>query len=147
MIEGVHAGSNREDRPKIKSGKRPLGISGASKSFETELVTAIGNEVHGDLDQLMSDLADQEKRFLDLQNEYELIKYKALIGQILKTALKENVKTRTIETRKDRIPYIIVESVNLKLNEISNAIMKNNKAFNLLKAIDEINGLLINLIS
>ena len=146
MIESVHAGSNREDRPKIKSDKRPF-ISGASKSFETELATAVGSETQGNLDQLMSDLTEQEKRFLDTQSEYELIKYKALIGKILKLALEENMQTRTVKTRSDRIPFVLVESVNAKLNEITNAIIKNNQAFNLLQAMDEIHGLIVNFIS
>jgi uncharacterized protein YaaR (DUF327 family) len=147
MIEIVHTGSTREDRPKIKSGKKPFGVSGSPKSFETELVTAVGNEVQGDLDQLLSDLTEQERRFLDFQSEYELAKYRALIGRILKLALEENVHTKTLRARSDRIPFVIVESVNSKLNEITNAIIKNNQAFNLLQAIDEIHGLIVDLIS
>ena len=147
MIESIHAGSNREDRPKIKSGKKTFGISGTPKSFDTELATAVGGEIQGDLDQLMSDLAEQEKRFLDLQNDYELAKYKALIGKILKLALEENMHTRTVKARSDRIPFVLVESVNAKLSEITNAIIRNNKAFDLLRAIDEIHGLIVNLIS
>ena len=146
MIEIVHTGNTREDRPKIKSGKKPFGVSGTSKSFETELATAVGNDVQGDLDQLLSDLTEQEKRFLDLQNEYELIKYKTLVGKILKLALEENVQTRTVRARSDRIPFVLVESVNSKLSEITNAIIRNNKAFDLLRAIDEIHGLIVNLI-
>ena len=147
MIESVHVGAHREDRPRVKSGKRQFDISGAPKSFETELATAVGAEIQGDLDQLMSDLTEQEKRFLDLQSEYELIKYKTLIGRILKVAIEENMQTRTVRTRSDRIPYVLVESVNSKLSEITNAIMHNNKAFDLLKAIDEIHGLIVNLVS
>ena len=147
MIEIVHAGSSREDRPKIKSGKKPFGVSGSPKSFETELATAVGNDVQGDLDQLLSDLTEQEKRFLDLQSEYELIKYKTLVGKILKLALEENVQIRTLKGRRDQYPVVIIESVNSKLNEITNAIIRNNQAFDLLKAIDEIHGLIVDLIS
>jgi len=147
MIEIVHTGSNRDDRHKIKSGKKPFSLSGTPKSFETELATAIGNDVQGDLDQLLSDLTEQEKRFLDFQNEYELIKYKTLVGKILKLALEENVQTKTLRARRDLYPVVVVESVNSKLNELTNAIIRNNQAFDLLKAIDEIHGLIVDLIS
>jgi len=146
MIEIVHTGNTREDRPKIKSGKKPFGVSGTSKSFETELATAVGNDVQGDLDQLLSDLTEQEKRFLDLQNEYELIKYKTLVGKILKLALEENVQIKPLEGRRSQ-DFVVIKFVDSKLNEITNAIIRNNQAFDLLKAIDEIHGLIVDLIS
>jgi uncharacterized protein YaaR (DUF327 family) len=97
---------------------------------------------------LMEDLKEQEKNFLERQTTYELNKYKSIVQKILKTILTDGFKSKKLKrSRRDRADFIIVQDINKRLLEISKHITDNtNKAFNLLKKIDEIRGLILDLL-
>ncbi len=148
MIEILHAGNTREGRPRIGKKNRNLPVSGSDKSFSTELANAVAADVEGDLDDLLSDLRDQEKRFLELQNLYELSRYKALVQKILRTAINEGAKTRKLKRRfmDNRSEFVVAEIINSKLIELSGQLTRGNSAFNLMKTIEEIRGLILDLV-
>ena len=94
----------------------------------------------------MDDLRDQEKRFLEQQNLYEMGCYKALVQKILKLLLEEGTETRTLKrSRRDRADFTVVDIINDRLLEMSKAITTGNRAFQFMKTIEEIRGLLLDL--
>ena len=115
--------------------------------FSHELENTISHEFSGSIDTLMNDLKDQEKRFLDQQSLYELEKYKALVQKILKNILDEGFQTGTLKRRRrDRADFTVIKNINDKLFALSQAITKGNKAFNFFKTIEEIRGLVFDLV-
>ncbi len=145
-MEIIPANQRKEEKTSIKGKKKSHDVRGPSL-FASELHNTVVQEFHGSIDELMEDLKDQEKRFLDAQNQYELNKYKALVQKILKQVLSEGFKTKTLtRTRKDRANFTIINEINRKLEEIALAVVRSNKAFDLLSTIDEIRGLLFDLL-
>lgn len=148
MIELTPTTPNKEEKKKIKSKKRTQSIKPEEKSFGISLQKRIHFEFQGTVEELMEDLKDQEKKFLDRQTMYELNRYKSIVQKILKTILSDGFKTEKLKrVRRDRADFIIVQDINKRLLEISkNITEKTNKAFNLLKEIDEIRGLILDLL-
>lgn len=148
MIELTPTTPNKEEKKKIKSKKRTHSIKPEEKSFGISLQKRIHFEFRGTVEELMEDLKDQEKKFLDRQTMYELNRYKSIVQKILKTILSDGFKTEKLKrVRRDRADFIIVQDINKRLLEISkNITEKTNKAFNLLKEIDEIRGLILDLL-
>jgi uncharacterized protein YaaR (DUF327 family) len=145
-MEIVPANQRKEEKTKIKGKKRSSEVRDKT-IFASELQQTIVHEFQGSLDELMTDLKDQEKRFLESQNIEEMYNYKALVQKVLKMILQEGYKTKTLmRSRKDRANFTIISEINRKLEEISFAITRTNKAFDLMKTIDEIRGLLFDLV-
>ncbi len=146
MIEINKPGSrlNSKSSVKTKSGKTK---KTGKTSFSQELESTITHEYTGSIDALMNDLKDQEKRFLDMQSLYELEKYKALIKKILKSILEEGYETGTLRRRRrDRADFTVMKTIDDKLFELSQAITRGNKAFSFFKTIEEIRGLVFDLV-
>ena len=147
MIELPRAGSKREDNSKLKiKKKKPGSVSGKENTFSYQLESTVAFDFHGTIEDLLSDLNDQEKRFLDQQSIIELNRYKSLIRKILKTLLEEGVETRVLKKTRRNFADLTVKEIDEKLLELTLGITRNNKAFNLLKAIEEIRGLVLDLI-
>lgn len=148
MIEITPTTPNKEEKKKVKSKKRAHSIKPEEKSFSISLQKRIYFEFKGSLEELMDDLREQEKKFLGKQTLYELNRYKSIVQKILKTILSDGFKTEKLKrVRRDRADFIIVQDINKRLLEISKNITdKTNKAFNLLKEIDEIRGLILDLL-
>ena len=147
MIEIVSTSPKKEEKTKVKSQKRTPSIQGKEETFTKTVQKTIQFEFQGTIDELMKDLKDQEKRFLDRQTENELNRYKSIIQKILKTVLDKGFKTQILKRRqRDKSDFIIIEDVNKRLLKISHYITnKENKSFKLLKAIEEIRGLILDL--
>jgi uncharacterized protein YaaR (DUF327 family) len=146
MIELPRTGTKREENNKLKIKKKPGSVQSKEKTFSSQLENSISFEFRGTLDELMADLDKQEKRFLDQQSLQELARYKALIRKILKALLEEGVETKTMKKTRRNFAELTVREIDEKLLELSAAITRNNKAFNLLKAIEEIRGLVLDLV-
>ena len=143
MMKITHTEKRREEKTKIKNKKSLLSVDKKQCSFETELKTSLKFNFEDNLQELFDDLKDQEKRFLDEQSFYELSRYKSLVQKILKTLTNDGFQTRTLQrNRRDRADFIVAEQINEKLHEITIAITHSNKAFNLMKTIEEIRGLI-----
>ncbi|MCL2154763.1 MAG: YaaR family protein [Leptospirales bacterium] len=134
-------------KTKVKSSSRGAKIS----TFSTELENRITHEFHGSIEELMTDLKDQEKRFLDAQSLYELEIYKSLVKKILKMIIDNGFKTRKLdltyrENQKGRGPEkIVLDKIDENLIKLSQMITRSNEAFNLMKTIEEIRGLILDL--
>ncbi len=147
MIEKTSTDLKKGEKLKIKTKKRSAFSSSApSKTFDANLQNALHFEFHDTIEGLMADLGEQEKRFLDRQTPYELTRYKALVKEILKTILEGSLRVTPLKRqRRDRADFAIIEEINSKLLSMSEAVTRNNRAFDLLKTVEEIRGLLLDL--
>lgn len=147
MIEITGARSRKDEQEKITKKGKLAAVKHGGKTFSSELQKTLADEFEGPIDKLMQDLKDQEKRFLEQQSEHEMNRYKALVQKILKSILDEGgVHERTLKRKKKNWgDYVIIDKINEKLLELTNAITKQNKAFNLLKTMEEIRGLILDL--
>jgi uncharacterized protein YaaR (DUF327 family) len=151
MIEIPKIDARQQTRERIKTKSK--GYSGGANvsSFAAELESRISLEFHGTIEDLMSDLKEQEKRFLDAQSQYELEVYKGLVKKILKMILDSGFKTRKLkltfrEANTNRAEKIVLDKIDENLIKLSQMITKSNDAFNLMKTFEEIRGLLLDLI-
>jgi uncharacterized protein YaaR (DUF327 family) len=147
MIEITGARTRKDEKEKItKKGKLPS-VKRGSKTFSSELQKTMALELEGSIEELLENLKDQEKRFLETQSEYEMNRYKALIQKIIKSILDEGLREKTLKRKKKNWgDFVIIEKINTKILELTNAVIKQNKAFNLLKTIEEIRGLILDLV-
>ncbi|MCL1864352.1 MAG: YaaR family protein [Spirochaetes bacterium] len=151
MIEIPRTDSRKQTREGVKT--KVKGSSGGFKisAFSTELSSRIMHEFQGTIEELMTDLKDQEKRFLDAQSMYELEKYKALVKKILRMILDGSFKSRKLdltsrEKRTGRAEKTVLDKIDENLLQLSKMITKSNDAFNLMKTIEEIRGLILDLL-
>lgn len=151
MIEIPRADSRQQAREGVKA--RTRASSGGSKisKFTTELENRISLEFSGSIEELMTDLQDQEKRFLDSQSLYELEKYKALIKKILKMILENGFESRKLdltsrEKRMGRAEKTVIDKIDENLIKLAQLITQKSDAFGLLKTIEEIRGLIFDLV-
>lgn len=146
MIEIYSTGTKKEEKTKVKARKKSAGTARTNQSFSVTLQSNIQFRVEGTIEELMNDLEDQEKSFLEKQTLIELAKYKAIVQHILKTVLNEGFKTAVLKrSRSDRSDYVIVKKINEKIEEIQGKITR-AAAFNLLKEVEEIRGLILDLL-
>ncbi len=137
---------HKDEKSKVKSRKKTAASSGVREAFSTSLQNTIDFNIQGTLDELLTDLEEQEKRFLDAQSIYELNRYKAIVQKILKLVLDEGFSTQMLKRKRSgRADYVIINEINEKLNSISMQITKST-AFSLLKTIEEIRGLILDLV-
>ncbi len=151
MIEIPRADSRRPAREGIKA--RTRASSGGSKisTFSSELESRISLEFSGSIEELMTDLQDQEKKFLDAQSLYELEKYKSLIKKILKMILENGFESRRLdltsrEKRMGKSEKMVVDKIDENLVKLAQMITRSSDAFDLLKTIEEIRGLIFDLV-
>ncbi len=151
MIEIPRADLKQQSRTEIRSKKRP-GISGtAGTKFAAEVDGIISTEYAVGLDELVTDLQDQEKRFLDSQSLYELERYKLIVKKILKMILEQGFQHVKLENspRERRLgkgEKEIIKQIDEKLIDLSRTITVKSDAFGLMKKIEEIRGLIFDLI-
>lgn len=147
MIEITGARTRKDEKEKITKKSKLAHVKHGGKTFSSELHKTMALEFEGPIDELMENLKDQEKRFLDKQTELEMNRYKALVQKILKMISDEGFKAKTFTRKKNnRADFTTFEIINAKLLELTNAITKQNKAFNLLKSIEEIRGLILDML-
>lgn len=102
---------------------------------------------NADLHDLWSRLPDAERRLLESQSDENLAEYRELVKRIteksLDYALKLKVMTKK-NRKKDTIQLNLVEIIDEKLHKMALMIQsRKNTAFSILKALDEIRGLLL----
>ncbi len=147
MIEITGARTRKDEKEKITKKSRLSSVKHGGKTFSAELHKTMAMEFEGTIDELLENLRDQEKQFLDKQTEYEMNRYKAIVQKILKSILAEALKEKTMKPKKKNWgDYVIIEKINEKLLDITGAITRGNKAFDLLKTVEEIRGLVLDLL-
>lgn len=139
--------STKKNEQKSIRNKKTVEATRADKNFQAELESTISTEFQGTIENMMNDLAEQEKRFVEEQSMYQMNKYKSMVRSILKMLLDSDTSVETLQRRRrDRADFVIIDKINDRLDLIATTIsQKSNKAFNLLKTIEEIRGLLLDL--
>ncbi|MFH0977275.1 MAG: DUF327 family protein [Spirochaetota bacterium] len=147
MITVTSANQKKEDNSKVKS-KIKSQIVKSKQPFDAVLSDRVSFEFEGAIDKLLTDLKEEEKYFSQNQTLYYLNRYRSIVEKILKKILHEGFETLKLKRlRKDKADFIIINKINTGLFEIAKEITnKNNKAFNLLKKIEEIRGLIFDLL-
>ncbi len=151
MIEIPRTGLKQQTRADRKPAKKGGIGSTSSSKFSSELESRIISDVRVDMDELIGDLMEQEKRFLDMQSLYELEKYKLLVRDILKMILNEGFQTQKLELsgrekRLGKAEKTIVKLIDEGLVKLSAMITRSSDAFELMKQIEEIRGLIFDLV-
>jgi uncharacterized protein len=146
MIEITPAKAGHDRRLDSKKAGRS-GRAAERGSFDSVLSSAVGQESEIAIDVLLDDLKDQEKRFLDAQSLFELQKYKNLLQKILKHLLDDSYEKVTIpRRRRDKADYVIINIINDKVESLTKTLATTqNKAFALMKTLEEIRGLICDL--
>jgi len=151
VIEIPRTGLKQQTRADRKPAKKGgIGSTSASK-FSSELESRIISDVRVDMEELIGDLLEQEKRFLDMQSLYELEKYKLLVRDLLKMILDKGFQTQKLELsgrekRLGRAEKTIVKQIDEGLVKLSTMITRSSDAFELMKQIEEIRGLIFDLV-
>lgn len=146
MIKLPSTSSNKDEKTRIKSKKKAAAPDSLRSSFSISLKSNIEFDIQGTIEELLSDLEDQEKRFVDRQTPYELQRYKAVVQKILKTVFDETFRVKVLKRPKaGRADYVIVQRINDKLEALA-AMVAQSSGFSLLKSIEEIRGLVLDLV-
>ena len=146
MMKIAQTDRKQEERAKIKNKKGASSTGKKESLFAYELQSRIDIQYDGSIEELISDLKDQEKKFLETQSLYELRKYKSIVQKVLKCAMNESLEIKNLKrSRSNMADHTIVLKISNKLQEISDAVMKSNKAFDLFRAIEDVRGLLLDL--
>jgi len=148
MIEISKTSTGKDGRGRIKKKGDTAAPGAKDTSFKTELKQAVSFDIQGTIDELLGDLSDQERRFVDQQTPYEMNRYKAMVQKLLKMILDESIDTKTIKrrARDNRADWNVAEVINSKLLVISEAITRRSAGFNLLKTMEEIRGLVLDML-
>ncbi len=138
-----------KEREKLKSrGKEKEIASSDSASFSQIFEVTAKSAFSQTVEEFMNDLADHEKKFLDVQSAYELNRYRTKVKEILAYIMKNSMETATLQRKRSsrKADFLIIKEIDQKLLELTKTITGNgNKAFNLLKTIEEIRGLIFDL--
>jgi uncharacterized protein YaaR (DUF327 family) len=134
------------DGARVRGGKPEVRRTG--DAFTTELADAVASGADQDFADLMNDLADQERRFLDRRDLHELAKYRALVKRILDLATSGSLQVETLKRRgaSKKMDFQVIRTISDRLDEIARKISSGNKAFDLFRDIDEIRGLILDLV-
>ena len=151
MINIKGTNSSRSNKTQFGGSQKTSKTKPTSKSFSVELNDTITADSIDPVESLMDDLQDHEKRFLNSHSLYELAKYKAKLQQILKMIMNESFSSQQLRRRTragmaKRADFTIIQTINEKLLDLSHAVTNSNKAFDLMKTIEEIRGLVFDLV-
>ncbi len=65
MIEIYSTNAKKEEKTKVKARKKTAGTVQVNRSFSANLQNSIQFRVEGTIEELMADLEEQEKKFLE----------------------------------------------------------------------------------
>jgi len=150
VIEISRTSLKQQSRADRKATKKE-GSNLSSSKFLKEVESRISEDITVEINDMVEDLLQQEKKFLDLQSLYELEKYKAIVRKILKMILERSLKSELLELsarekRLGRSEKQIVKEIDQGLLKLSQLITRKSDAFTLMKEIEEIRGLIFDLI-
>ncbi len=145
MIEIVPPNKKKEEQ-KIVKRKKGTKSSGVHSTFRASIEQSLDFSLPQDIDELLVDLKDQEKKFIADPSLYNMQRYKAIVQKILKILLSDEYVVKVLERkRRDRADFVVIQTIQNKLEEITKAHITGNKAFDMLKTFDEIRGLILDL--
>ncbi len=104
-----------------------------------------------DLNKLWKELPDTERNLIQNYSQENLQKYKSIIVQIAKLTLSKNVKVEMMKrnrSNQDQVVQSVIKVIDERLQKMVTLMHSpQNSAFTILRSIEEIRGLLINLSS
>lgn len=133
--------------------RSPVPAGGGEKTqavFGTALRTARREALDGDFQTLLAEVRARGKRFLDRPDENTLETYKDGVRQFLKKvatevfALKEDAGRPQDGQQKI---YQLVETVREDLDSLTRSTLQQDKALGLLASLDDIRGLVLDLVT
>ncbi|MBN1498699.1 MAG: DUF327 family protein [Spirochaetes bacterium] len=138
-----------KEREKLKSRGKDREIHASeSSSFSKIFEITADNAFSQTIDEFMNDLQDHEKKFLDTQSLFELNRYRSKVKEILAYIIKNSMQTSSLQRKRSsrKADFLIIKEIDSKLLDLTKTISgSGNKAFNLLKTIEEIRGLIFDL--
>ncbi|MCU0823300.1 MAG: YaaR family protein [Leptospira sp.] len=142
--KSISSSSQKKDSERLKSEK----VDESKQSFLEilESIVPASEENTKELNELWKDLPDLEKKLISDPNHKNLNEYKEHIKQIASLILKKNYKIQQapLRGRNDQRDIRFVKIVDEKLDILARTMFSpSNSAFTILKQLDEIRGLLI----
>lgn len=135
-------GMPAKDDMKIKQGK--------SADFRNHLAKAEESNYEQHIEKLVRDIISQGETLAKRIDIKEMRTYRALISEFLDLALgnsKKFSKQNLLDRRGRRKVYAIIKNVNEELDLLTQDVMNEEKAnINLLKRLDDIRGLILDLL-
>ncbi|MCB1189340.1 MAG: DUF327 family protein [Leptospiraceae bacterium] len=138
------------DKPKTNVSESIVPIVHPENSFLAilEAIVPSNQESTRELNELWKQLPDLEKRFLKQPSHQNLTEYKMLVRNIVEAILKTNYKTHRAKLRgrtdNKLLTYVKVIDENLQILT-QTMLSPANSAFSLLKQVEKIRGLLMDL--
>ncbi|MCW7480125.1 YaaR family protein [Leptospira kanakyensis] len=146
--KSVSTQAKKGSKEKLSGSFAPVDESKQSFLEILESIVPSGKEETRELNELWKDLPDLEKELIKDPNHRNLESYKKHIKQIAELILKKNYKVMQAPQRgrNDQKDVRYVKVVDEKLDLLAKTMFSpNNSAFVILKQLDEIRGLLIDL--
>ena len=107
------------------------------------------NEKNISLNRLWKDLPQAERDLLDQQSQTNLEKYRKLIMQIAKTTIKKNTVLKKIRKKNKKGEWIELSVLSFIDKRLEDMVVilhsEQNSAFSILKAMEEIRGILVDI--
>ncbi|GBF43435.1 hypothetical protein LPTSP2_27320 [Leptospira ellinghausenii] len=146
--KSVSTQAKKGSKEKLNASFAPVDEAKQSFLEILESIVPSGKEETRELNELWKDLPDLEKDLIKDPNHKNLESYKKHIKQIAELILKKNYKVMQAAQRgrNDQKDVRYVKVVDEKLDLLAKTMFSpNNSAFVILKQLDEIRGLLIDL--
>ena len=131
------------------AGAALAGIEAARSPFQQILQEVLPAESaqQRDLQELWQELPDTEKELLEHPSDRNLRRYRELVIKIARATLQQNTRVRKVRRRNSRgetVELSVVEFINARLQKMAETILHpQNSAFHLLKTVEEIRGVLL----
>ncbi len=141
------ADSRKSEQSRVRKKESSTSPGGKSE-FARELQQHIVPRTDTDLEEMLEELGEREARFLDHQTLYEMNRYRETVQTLLKYILDNGLTATELKQsrfKKNQAPQRIIEMIDERLVAISRAITTHNRAFNLMKTMEEIRGLILDL--
>lgn len=139
----------RDQRERIKKKSGSSASRSATRTdFQSELTRVMETPYTGTIDNLLEELAEREKQFMDNQSLYELARYKKTVQDLLKLIVEKALDNRTLKrSRFNRnAEQSVIDVIDEKLMAMTEAVTRHSKAFDLMKTMEEIRGLILDMV-
>jgi len=132
----------------VKDGKKAA--SGKEADFRTQLARAEGNSYEQHLEGLVDEIIRQGEKLSKRVDVREFREYKKLISEFLDSTLGKSMKfsKRSLLDRKGRHKvYALIRRINEEVDKLAHDVMDGERDnINLLKRMDDIRGLILDMI-
>ena len=138
-------------KPVKKRDESTAAVQGEGNSFLNILEEVLPSSIEGNqnLHELWSMLPEREKNLIENPSNKNLEDYREVVRQIASQTLNKNVRLKKIyrkNRRNEKVELHVIEYLDSRIQKM--AVMmhsRENSAFNILKTLDEIRGILLDL--